>query len=39
MSGKYKPAFPRIAQLKTAELFAQHLTKEGIEMGFDAELR
>ncbi|GAA0877901.1 NADH:flavin oxidoreductase [Algoriphagus jejuensis] len=38
MSGKYKPPFPRIAQLKTAELFAQHLEKEKIEMGFDAEL-
>jgi len=38
MSGKYKPPFPRIAQLKTAELFAQHLEKENIQLDFDAEL-
>ncbi|OOG74292.1 NADH:flavin oxidoreductase [Algoriphagus sp. A40] len=39
MSGKYKPLFPRIAQLKTAELFAQHLAKEGIVMEFDSDLK
>lgn len=38
MSGKYKPTFPRVAQLKTAELFSQHLEKEGIRLDFDAEL-
>jgi len=38
MSGKYKPPFPRVAQLKTAELFAQHLKKENIQLDFDAEL-
>ncbi|WP_268034385.1 oxidoreductase [Algoriphagus sp. PAP.12] len=39
MSGKYKPEYPRVAQLKTAELFKAHLEKEGIEMPFDAELK
>jgi NADPH2 dehydrogenase len=39
MSGKYKPQYPRVAQLKTAELFAQHLDKEGITLEFDAELQ
>ncbi len=38
MSGKYKPIYPRVAQLKTAELLRQHLDKEGINMDFDAEL-
>lgn len=39
MSGKYKPEYPRVAQLKTAEQFEAHLEKEGIEMPFDAELK
>lgn len=30
--------FPRIATLKTAEAFAQHLTNAGISLGFDREL-
>lgn len=38
MSGKYKPQFPRVAQLKTAELFSAHLEKERIELDFDQEL-
>ena len=38
MSGKYKPQYPRVAQLKTAEQFGQHLEKEGIQLGFDSEL-
>jgi NADPH2 dehydrogenase len=38
MSGKYKPQYPRVAQLKTAELFAQHLEKECVVLEFDAEL-
>ena len=38
MSGKYKPQFPRVAQLKTAEQFGQYLEKEGIQLGFDSEL-
>jgi NADPH2 dehydrogenase len=32
MSGKYKPVYPRVAQLKTPEIFRQHLEKEGIDM-------
>lgn len=39
MSGKYRPEYPRVAQLKTAEQFEAHLEKEGIEMPFDAELK
>ncbi|SHO63841.1 NADH:flavin oxidoreductase [Algoriphagus zhangzhouensis] len=39
MSGKYKPEYPRVAQLKSAEQFEAHLEKEGIEMPFDAELK
>jgi NADPH2 dehydrogenase len=39
MSGKYKPQYPRVAQLKTADLFAQHLEKEGIKLEFDTELQ
>ncbi|WP_111671640.1 oxidoreductase [Algoriphagus litoralis] len=38
MSGKYKPQFPRVAQLKTAELFRNHLEKEGINLDFDADV-
>jgi NADPH2 dehydrogenase len=38
MSGKYKPSYPRIAQLKTSELLAQHLAKEAIDLDFDDEL-
>lgn len=38
MSGKYKPQFPRVAQLKTAELFRAHLENERIELEFDQEL-
>lgn len=38
MSGKYKPQFPRVAQLKTPELFENHLKKEGIDLAFDAEV-
>lgn len=36
--GKNKPQYPRVAQLKTAEQFRDHLAKEGIELGFDEEL-
>ncbi|GMQ27988.1 NADH:flavin oxidoreductase [Algoriphagus confluentis] len=38
MSGKYKPQYPRVAQLKTADLFRQHLEKERIPLEFDEEL-
>lgn len=38
MSGKYKPQYPRIAQLKTAELFRNHLSQEQIPLSFDEEL-
>ncbi len=38
MSGKYKPQFPRVAQLKTVELFRSHLEKEVIDLAFDAEV-
>ena len=38
MSGKYKPQYPRIAQLKTAEQFGEHLQKDGIQLDFDQEL-
>ena len=38
MSGKYKPQYPRIAQLKTAELFRSHLSQEQIPLSFDEEL-
>ena len=37
-SGKYKPEYPRVAQLKTAEIFREYLTKENIDLGFDEEL-
>ncbi|MEP0711933.1 MAG: NADH:flavin oxidoreductase, partial [Algoriphagus sp.] len=36
--GKYKPQFPRVAQLKTAEIFREHLDKEGIDLAFDEKL-
>lgn len=36
--GKNKPQYPRVAQLKTAEQFQDHLEKEVIEMGFDETL-
>ena len=38
MSGKYKPQYPRVAQLKTAEQFGEHLQKDGIQLDFDQEL-
>lgn len=38
MSGKYKPQFPRVAQLKTAELFRNHLENSAINLDFDDEL-
>ncbi|TDQ13678.1 2,4-dienoyl-CoA reductase-like NADH-dependent reductase (Old Yellow Enzyme family) [Algoriphagus boseongensis] len=38
MSGKYKPVYPRVAQLKTTELFQAHLEKEGIDMPFVNEV-
>ena len=38
MSGKYKPQFPRVAQLKTAEIFRNHLEKEGIDLAFDSDV-
>ena len=38
MSGKYKPQYPRVAQLKTADLFRRHLEKEGIELDFEENL-
>ena len=38
MSGKYKPQYPRVAQLKTAEIFRLHLEKEGIDLEFDETL-
>ncbi len=38
MSGKYKPEYPRVAQLKSADQFQQHLDKEGIDLNFDQEL-
>ncbi|UZD22585.1 NADH:flavin oxidoreductase [Algoriphagus halophytocola] len=37
-TGKYKPPFPRVAQLKTAEILRDHLKKEGIDLPFDEEL-
>lgn len=37
-AGKNKPQYPRVAQLKTAEQFREHLEKEGIKLGFDEEL-
>lgn len=36
--GKYKPEFPRVAQLKTAEIFRDYLTKENIDLDFVEEL-
>ncbi|WP_026955178.1 NADH:flavin oxidoreductase [Algoriphagus vanfongensis] len=39
MSGKYRPEYPRVAQLKTAELFEAHLEKEGIQLPFAAALK
>lgn len=37
-SGKYKPQYPRVAQLKTAEIFREHLQKEGINLVFEENL-
>ncbi|MCL6260793.1 NADH:flavin oxidoreductase [Aquiflexum sp. TKW24L] len=37
-SGKYKPSFPRVAQLKTAEQFQHHLSEEGIDLPFAENL-
>lgn len=37
-SGKYKPEFPRVAQLKTAEIFKEYLDKENIDLEFVEEL-
>lgn len=39
MSGKYRPEYPRVAQLKTAELFEAHLEKEGIQFPFAPALK
>lgn len=39
MSGKYRPEYPRVAQLKTAELFEAHLEREGIHLPFSAALK
>src|SRR5690606_13364509 len=36
--GKYKPQYPRVAQLKTAEKLREHLDQEGIDLGFDENL-
>ena len=38
-TGKYKPQYPRVAQLKTGENLREHLSKEGIAMDFDEELK
>jgi NADPH2 dehydrogenase len=38
MSGKYKPVYPRVAQLKTPETFSAHLEKEGINLPFAENL-
>jgi len=38
MSGKYKPQYPRVAQLKTADQFGEHLKKDRIQLEFDQEL-
>lgn len=35
---KYKPKFPRVAQLKTAEQFRNHLRDQEIRLNFDEEL-
>jgi NADPH2 dehydrogenase len=37
-TGKYKPQFPRVAQLKTAEQFRNHLEAQAIKLDFDEEL-
>lgn len=37
-SGKYKPQFPRVAQLKTAAQFQAHLAEQGIAMPFREQL-
>lgn len=37
MSGKNKPKYKRVAQLKTAEDLQSHLTEIGAELPFDAE--
>jgi NADPH2 dehydrogenase len=37
--GKYKPQYPRVAQLKTAEKLREHLDQEGIELDFDENLK
>jgi NADPH2 dehydrogenase len=37
-SGKYKPSFPRVAQLKTAEQFQNHLSEQEIELPFAENL-
>ena len=38
-NGKFKPQFPRIAQLKTSDEFRSHLSEEGILLDFDDELQ
>lgn len=35
---KYRPKYPRVAQLKTAEQFRNHLSDQGINLDFDEEL-
>jgi 2,4-dienoyl-CoA reductase-like NADH-dependent reductase (Old Yellow Enzyme family) len=37
-TGKYKPQFPRVAQLKTAEQFRNHLEGQEINLNIDEEL-
>ena len=38
MSGKYKPKYTRMAQLKTAPEFSQYLQTNGVDLPFDASL-
>ncbi len=38
MSGKYKPKYARIAQLKTAADFSQYLQTNGVDLAFDESL-
>jgi NADPH2 dehydrogenase len=38
-TGRNKPQFPRVAQLKTAEQLRNHLTETGIALDFDEELK
>ncbi|MDB5240138.1 MAG: NADH:flavin oxidoreductase, partial [Spirosoma sp.] len=38
MSGKYKPKYTRMAQLKTASDLAQYLKTNGVDLAFDESL-